>query len=140
MILKKEIIIPLLAILVLSAGTVSSIYIYSNQLNSDIDDKIIIISNEEISIDWIFSNVEIKNFKDLNSSGIALDKLIMLIGIICPSCYNYRFIGNDGYTKTVTWENMKNGLLNDKKTVIFSDLPKAFHVNNIKEIELIKNG
>jgi hypothetical protein len=140
MILKKKFLIPLLALVFILAGTASSIYIYNQQSNIEIDSESIIIYNEKVTIDWIFSNVLTKKFEDINSSGVALDDLIMKVGIDCPSCYNYKISAADGYSKTVLWENLKNGILEKGKRVVFSDLPKAYHVRDIAEIEVIIIG
>jgi hypothetical protein len=59
------------------------------------------------------------------------------MNINCTSCHTYRIIGEDGYSQTVTWENMQNGLLTHEKKVVFSDLPKAFNVKNVVEIEVL---
>ncbi|KYK20472.1 hypothetical protein AYK25_04735 [Thermoplasmatales archaeon SM1-50] len=68
--------------------------------------------------------------------GIALDDLMVKTGVSHPEQHIYILKGVDGYEKTVTWENMKNGLLTKGRESIFLDLPKAFNVKNIVEIEV----
>jgi flagellar basal body L-ring protein FlgH len=57
-------------------------------------------------------------------------------GVSEPEQHQYTLKASDGYEKTVTWENMKNGLLTKDRESIFSDLPKAFHVKDIITIEV----
>jgi hypothetical protein len=57
-------------------------------------------------------------------------------GIGNPEQHTYTLKGADGYEKTVTWENLKNGLLTKDRESIFSDLPKAFRVKDIVIIEV----
>jgi hypothetical protein len=136
MIKGKEKFIPIFAIILLSIGFASSIYVFANNINNDYDSNHVIVYNDQYSINYLFSVIKIKFFDNLNCSGIALDDLILNIGINCPNCYNYKIIGDDGYSKTVTWQNMKNGILTQDKRVFFSDLPKAFNVRYVKEIEV----
>ena len=49
---------------------------------------------------------------------------------------SYTLRGSDGYEKTVTWKNMKNGLLTRDSESAFSDLPKAFRVKDVITIEV----
>jgi len=71
------------------------------------------------------------------STGIALDDLMLKTGVTHPEQYRYTLRGSDGYEKTVTWENMKNGVLTKDGQSYFSDLPKAFRVKNVITIEVI---
>ena len=57
-------------------------------------------------------------------------------GVSHPDQHTYTLHGVDGYEKTVTWENMKNGLLTKNQESVFSDLPKAFRVKDIVTIEV----
>jgi len=74
--------------------------------------------------------------KDGNFSGIALDDLMVKTGVVHPEQHTYTIVGADGYQKTVTWENMKNGLLTSEGQTIFSDLPKAFRIKDVVSIEV----
>jgi hypothetical protein len=58
-------------------------------------------------------------------------------GVSNPKHHTYTLKGSDGYEKTVTWENMQNGLLTEDRESVFSDLPKAFRVKDIVTIEVI---
>ena len=140
MTLSKERIIPIIAICTLLIGSFSSIYVYAINSDYESNEDFIVINNEEYLLEYLFSNIVIRNLDSINASGIALDNIITSININCPSCNSYKIIGKDGYSQTVTWENMQNGVLTNGKKVVFSDLPKAFNVKDVVEIEVIHNG
>jgi hypothetical protein len=126
----KEKLIPILAVAVLFIGSLSSIYVYATQINSEYID----INGQEYTVDQLFFIGEERTFETF--SGIALDTLMMKIGIPEPEKHEYTIIASDGYQKTVKWANMKNGLLTEEGQSIFSDLPKAFRIKDIVKIEV----
>lgn len=126
----KEKLIPIFAVAVLFIGSLSSIYVYATQINSEYID----INGQEYTVDQLFFIGEERTFETF--SGIALDTLMMKIGIPEPEKHEYTIIASDGYQKTVKWENMKNGLLTEDGQSIFSDLPKAFRIKDIVKIEV----
>ena len=126
----KEKLIPILAVAVLFIGSLSSIYVYATQINSEYID----INGQEYTVDQLFFIGEEKTIETF--SGIALDTLMMKIGIPEPEKHEYTIIASDGYQKTVKWENMKNGILTDEGQSIFSDLAKAFRIKDIVKIEV----
>jgi len=126
----KEKLIPTLAFIVILIGSLSSIYVYATQINSEY----ININGQEYTIDQLFFIGEERTFETF--SGIALDNLMIKIGIPEPEKHEYTIIASDGYQKTVKWENMKNGLLTEEGQSIFSDLPKAFRIKDIVKIEV----
>jgi hypothetical protein len=136
----KEKLIPIGALIVLLIGASSTVYVYATQVENIVEDnddvEILTIWNKQYTLVEVFYLAEPRTFTDLNFSGIALDDLIIKIGIDCPECYTYTIIADDGYQKTVNWENMQNGLLTSDKMSVFSDLPKAFRIKNIIEIEV----
>jgi hypothetical protein len=67
-------------------------------------------------------------------SGVALDELVISAGVSAPETKAYTLVGADGYLKTVTWENMQNGILTPDLMSAFSYLAKAFRVKDIVEI------
>lgn len=134
----KEKLIPILALIVLLIGSGSTVYVYATQPVIKVDLDNITIYNKEYTIEELFSTVEPRVFDSMNFSGIALDDLIIKAGVECPSCNSYTITGEDGYQKTVTWENMRNGLLTADKMTVFSDLPKAFRVRDVVEIGVIE--
>lgn len=137
---SKERIIPIIAICVLLIGSFTSIYVYALNSNNTANNDFITINDEEYSLEYLFSSSIIRNLDSVNASGIALDNIITSINVNCPSCNSYKIIGKDGYSQTVTWENMQNGVLTSELKVVFSDLPKAFNVKDVVEIEVIHNG
>jgi len=128
----KAQLIPVFAIIVLLIGCTASLYVHATQANTDLID----INGQQYTIDQLFYLGEPRTIASLNTTGIALDTLITNIGLNCPSCHHYTIIGKDGYQKTVTWENMKNGVLTHQQSVVFSDLPKAFRVKDVIRIEV----
>lgn len=126
----KEKLIPILAVAVLFIGSLSSIYVYATQINSEYID----INGQEYTVDQLFFIGEERTFETF--SGIALDTLMMKIGIPEPEKHEYTIIASDGYQKTVKWENMKNGILTEEGQSIFSDLAKAFRIKDIVKIEV----
>jgi len=87
-------------------------------------------------MDQLFSIAKPRSFNDSQYIGIALDDLMLKTGVSNPEQYTFTLKGSDGYEKTVTWENMKNGLLTKNRESVFSDLPKAFRVKDIITIEV----
>ena len=137
MFMGKQTLIPIFAIIVLFIGSGSSVYVYAIQGNADIDTDTITIYKQQYTIEELFTVVEPRAFDALNYSGVALDDLIIKVGVECPSCHTYTITGDDGYQKTIAWENMQNGLLTIDKMTVFSDLPKAFRIKNVLKIEVI---
>lgn len=136
----KEKLIPILALIVLLTGVSSTVYVYATQEDNNLENMdvdTITIYNKRYTVEHIFSIAEPRTFSDLNFSGVALDDLIIKIGVECPECNTYNIIAGDGYQKTVKWENMQNGLLTIDKMTVFTDLPKAYRVKNIVEIEVV---
>ena len=130
----KEKLIPIFAFIVILIGSLSSIYVYATQINSDYID----INGQEYTIDQLFFMGEQKTVESNSElfSGIALDDLMLKTGVSNPEKHEYTIIASDGYQKTVKWENMKNGILTEEGQSIFSDLAKAFRIKDIVIIEV----
>jgi hypothetical protein len=94
------------------------------------------VNGQQYTIDQLFLLTKPRMFNDSKYTGIALDDLMLKTGVATPEQHTYTLKGLDGYEKTVTWENMKNGLLTKNRESIFSDLPKAFRVKDIVTIEV----
>jgi len=133
MLMGKEKLIPLAAMIVILIGAGASAYVYTTQTATDN----ITINGQQYTIDQIFNIAESRTFDLLNFSGIALDDLVIKTGVGCLECHEYTIIGDDGYQKTVTWENIKKGLLTKDGMTVFSDLPKAYRIKNVVKIEVI---
>ena len=130
----KEKLIPIIAVAVLFIGSISSVYVYAMQNDSEY----IEINGTEYTIDQLFFMGKQKNIESNSElfSGIALDDLMKKTGVSNPETHDYTIIASDVYQKTVKWENMKNGLLTIEGQSIFSDLAKAFRIKDIVKIEV----
>ena len=128
----KDRLIPIFALLILLIGSISSIYVYATQTTT----STLLVNRQHYTIDQLFSLAKPRTVNDSQYTGIALDDLMLKTGASEPEQHRYTLKGSDGYEKTVTWENMKNGLLTKDRESIFSDLPKAFHVKDIITIEV----
>jgi hypothetical protein len=128
----KDRFIPVIALIILVVASISSVYVYTTQASTDS----ILINGQHYTVDQLFSSTKPRAFADLNYSGIALDDLVIRTGVKNPESHTYTIIGSDDYQKTVTWENMKNGLLTKNRMAVFSDLSKAFRVKDVVTIEV----
>ena len=131
----KEKIIPILALVVIIVSGISTVYVYATQIDTDT----ITLNGQEYTIDQIYYVGKIETIQTIEGekTGIALDDLILKVGVGCPSCHDYTIKAKDGYEKTVNWEIMKTGVLTDYKKVFFPNTAKAFWVSDIIEIEVI---
>lgn len=130
--MKQNRLLPLFATLIVMISSVFSIYIYATQATTNT----LLVNGHQYTIDQLFSLTQPRTLNESEYTGIALDDLMLKTGVTKPEQHTYTLRGSDGYEKTVTWENMKNGLLTNKSQTIFSDLPKAFYVKNIVTIEV----
>ena len=128
----KDRLLPIFALLILLIASVSSIYVYATQTTTET----LLINGQHYTIDQLFSLTKSRTLNDSQYTGIALDDLLLKTGVSHPEKHTYTLKGVDGYEKTVTWENMKNGLLTKESESVFSDLPKAFRVKDIITIEV----
>jgi len=128
----KDRLLPIFVLLILLIGSVSSIYVYATQTTTNT----LLVNGQYYTIDQLFSLAKPRTLNESQYTGIALDDLMLKTGVPQPEQHKYTLQGSDGYEKTVTWENMKNGILTKDCESIFSDLPKAFHVKNIVTIEV----
>jgi len=128
----KDRLLPIFALFILLTASASSLYVYATQTTTDM----VLINEQDYTIDQLFLLASPRSLNDSEYSGIALDDLMVKIGISYPYQHTYTLKGADGYEKTVTWENMKNGVLTKDRMSVFSDLPKAFRVKDIVTIEV----
>ena len=128
----KDRLLPIFALLILLIGSVSSIYVYATQATTNT----LLVNGQHYTMDQLFSLTKPRTFNESQYSGISLDDLMLKTGVSHPEQHTYTLKGVDGYEKTVTWENMKNGLLTKESESVFLDLPKAFRVKDIITIEV----
>jgi hypothetical protein len=126
----KDKLLPLIALLVLLLGSISTAYVYTTTTSTGT----ISINGTEYTLDQLMFLGEDRVIGDYN--GGSLDQIIVKSGVPVPENHEYTLIAADGYQKTVQWDNMKNGLITDEGQTIFSDLPKAFWVKDIIEIKV----
>jgi hypothetical protein len=134
MIAGKEKLIPIFAIFILLIGTSSAIYVHATQINKDT----ITINGGEYTIDQLFSMVEIRSIEtdEGEKTGIALDDLLVKVGVGCPSCHKYSIKAKDKYQQTVNWDVMKTGILTENSRVFFPDTAHSYWVRDVIEIEV----
>ena len=128
--MTKKKLIPIIAVVVLLIGIGTSLLLFLNNRNS----SVVTINGTEFSSKEIFTLSSERSIDEY--SGVALDELMVDAGVSDPEGLEFTLIGSDGYQKTVFWENMQNGLLTPDLMSVFSDLPKAFMVKDIVEIEV----
>ncbi|RLF45535.1 MAG: hypothetical protein DRN29_06530 [Thermoplasmata archaeon] len=128
-----ERIASIFAIFLLLIGTVSTIYVYSFREEKQAGNAII-INGVEYDMNEIFSSFEKKYINEF--SGILLSDLINETSIQSPENHEYAIIGADGYTKTVKWGDMKEGILTNERRVIFQNLPRQFWIRDVVKIEV----
>lgn len=134
MIFGKEKIIPILAISVLLLGVFSALFVNATQ----IDKETININGNEYSIDQLFSMCNSRSIEtdEGEKTGIALDDLILKVGVSCPTCHNYIIKAEDKYQQTFSWDILKTGVLTDYSRVYFPDTAHTFWIRNVIEIEV----
>jgi hypothetical protein len=128
----KDRLLPIFALLILLIASISSIYVYATQTTTET----LLVNGQHYTMDQLFFLTQPRSFNESQYYGIALDELMLKTGVSHPEQHTYTLKGADGYEKTVTWENMKNGLLTKESESVFSDLPKAFRVKDIVTIEV----
>jgi hypothetical protein len=106
--------------------------VYSTQTST----TLITVNNQSYTIDQLMFMTAKRTIQDGNFSGAALDDLMIKTEVVHPEQHTYTIIGVDGYQKTVSWDNMKNGVLTQEKQAVFSDLPKAFRIKDVVRIEV----
>ena len=134
MIMGKDKLIPVFAMIVLIIGIFSAIYVHATMVNKDT----ITIQGKEYTIDQVFSIAQTRTIKtdEGEKTGVALDDLIKKIGFGCTSCHNYVFKGGDGYQQTISWDLMQKGVLTENRKIYFPDTAHALWVQDIVEIEV----
>ncbi len=123
-----------LAILLLSIGIVSAITLPEEKMGDYIE-----VNGEKLYMDEIFDKCIERQIEAMgeNYTGISLACIINLSNVGNPEEHEYSIIGADGYQKTVSWEDMKKGILTEKRRAIFPHLRKAFWVGDVIKIEVI---
>ncbi|MGA1793040.1 MAG: hypothetical protein ACMUHM_03740 [Thermoplasmatota archaeon] len=82
-----------------------------------------------------FETIEVQGYE-----GVPLVTILDDAGIADPEEHDYKIVGADGYFKTVTWRDMRSGILtNDDgdRKVVFETKAKAYWVREVVEIEVV---
>ena len=94
--MQKKKWVPILAVVILLIGVGTSLFLFQQDRNaSDIH-----INGEVFSPNALFALSTEKTIEEY--SGIALDHLMIGVGVDNPEGHAYTLIGADGYQKTVT--------------------------------------
>jgi hypothetical protein len=138
---KPEKIILSIAIFLLSMGLVSGIYVEKKTNENETTffaDGYLEVEDFLLHMDNIFSNCtgHICITDRGNYSGVSLSCIINISNIHDPEIHDYTIIALDGYTKTVSWNDMKKGILTDKRYAVFSHLPRAYWITDVLKIEV----
>ncbi len=141
---KKEAIVSIVAIILLSIGITSTIYVQSHQVEKG---EFITVANEKIYINDIFDKCKIINITvnekgvEKNYEGVILSDIINMTNLKNKEGHDYTIVGAnpDGstYQKTVSWNNMENGILTKERRTIFPNLRRAFWIKDIIEIKVV---
>ena len=130
-----------IAILLLSMSLVSAIYLKEREEKTEkiVAEGYIIVNGENISLDEIFKKCSIIEIEAMgeNYSGVSLSCVINLSNVENPQEHEYTIVGADGYAKTVSWDDMKKGILTKERKTIFPHLRKAFWVKDVIKIEVV---
>lgn len=146
MFMGKDKSIPLIAMVVLSLGIGSTLYVHAMQPEQMPGDNVIVtIHGQVFTIEQIFAECEPRTIitDEGEKTGAALDQLIILAGVECPSCHTYaiKAFYPHTYQQTVTWDILQKGILmyNEQYNarVYFPNIAHAFWVYNVEEIEVI---
>ena len=108
---RKERLIIAAAVIVLVLGSSSMFYVHATEMEPT-NENSIDVAGTTVSVDNLFAALEEKTientFTGKSYSGISLDALVMYVGVVTAEQVFYDIIAADGYTKTVTWENISS--------------------------------
>ncbi len=103
---------------------------------SETNTSLININGKNYTINQLFSLGTQRSYVFLNYTGVALDDLMINLGIQNPQLRQYTFIGEDNYQVTVKWKNLKVGVLTRERRAVFSNLAKGDWVRNVITITI----
>ncbi len=128
---SQNLILGIIAIIILMGS--SSLLVYSAITQEDTDT--IEVNGNEYTWDEIFQDHKTIELGD--HEGVMLSDLINDTGLEDPEGHEYKIIAADGYVKTVSWDDMMNGIIvKETKMTYFPDLPKQFYVKDVVKIEV----
>jgi hypothetical protein len=130
--IAREKVVPLFAIVCLLIGMSATIYVQASLSSKNT----ITLNGNDYTVDQLFTLGTTRTITtdDGEKSGIALDDIILKVGIDCPSCHHYIVQAKDGYQQTVNWELMQQGVLTKDSRVYFSHTAHALWVRDVIQI------
>lgn len=132
-------VLGIIAVVVLIAS--GALFACNVSLKAEVETDFFTVNGKEYGWNTTFEEFEIVTLEDAQGNpweGVMLADLITDAGVADPENHEYKLVGADGYTKTVGWSDMETGLLTkNEKRVFFPDLPKAYYVSDLVEIEVI---
>ena len=128
---KWSLTLMVIALILLLGSASALVYTTINKEESDFVE----INGKEY--DWNTIYDEFNTVDMEGHEGVPLDQLIIDAGVDSPEDREYKINGADGYTKTVNWQDMNNGILTvDGKKTVFEGKAKAFWVKEVVAIEV----
>ena len=130
----KEKLIPIIAIVLLLIGTISTFYVNA----VEVDKETITIDGKEITVENLFSKCETKTIvtDDGEKEGINLEDLYEKYIFSCKNCNSFTIKAKDGYQQTLDLSTFKSGILTEDKRVFFPDTAHALWVRDVIQIEV----
>ena len=130
----KQKFIPILAMMLLLIGIISTLYVYATQINKDT----VTINGQEYTYEALSFLGGEKTIETVDGevTGVSLENVVKSIVISCTSCGKYTIKAADGYQKTIEWDVFKTGVLSKESRVYFPNTPKALWVRDVVEIEV----
>jgi hypothetical protein len=134
MIMGKDKLIPVIAMILILIGVSAALYVHATQVNKDT----ITIKGEEYTIDQIFTLAEKKTITtdDGEKTGVSLEDLMKKVGVSCTSCSTYTFKASDAYEQTVDYNTLKTGILTKERRAVFPNTAHKLWVSDVIEIEV----
>jgi hypothetical protein len=134
---KMNVVLAVIAVAILVGS--GATYAYTSIPKAPVET--ITVDGTEYTWDALFSDFAVVSFQANAESfeGIRLSELVNDTGLADPTAHQYRITsGEDGYSKTVSWENVLNGyLVLENKRVVFSDMKTSFWVRQVAEIGVV---
>jgi len=129
---KINVPLGIVAIVMLVASL--SVFAYTT-MNKEDTDKIT-VNGKDYAWDDIFDDFETTALD--GHEGILLSELVNDTGLKSPESHEYKVRGADGYFKTVSWDDMQNGLLvKEDKMTVFPEKTKGYWIKDVVEIEVV---
>ncbi|MCK4614084.1 MAG: hypothetical protein KAU14_04705 [Thermoplasmata archaeon] len=111
-----------------------SVLTYTTLTREDTDT--VTVNGKEYAWDEMFEDFETTTLN--GHEGILLSDLVNDTALKDQEDHDYKIVGADGYFKTVSWDDMQNGLLvKEDKMTVFPEKTKGFWIKDVIEIEVV---